>query len=163
MWQGIRFAWLGALVACGSVPPPATQASPLLETVVPNFESKTLGGNSFDSGSFYERPLVMSFVSPDCAACDRTLRAAQAMYGDLHDVVVIGVFRDAEKEDALRMQARDGLRFPIIVDANGSLSRRFKVDAVPTTFVADRNGRVHWVGGSTLTEDGLMAAVQTVR
>jgi peroxiredoxin len=157
--------WLGtfALGACGSAPPPATQASPLLDTVVPNFDAKTLGGSAFDSSTFYERPLVVSFVSPDCTACDRTLLAAQSLYGDLHDVVVLGVFRDAEAEDALRMKSRDGLKFPIIVDSSGALARRFKVDRVPKTFVADRNGRVHWVGGSDLTEDTLGAAVATVR
>jgi peroxiredoxin len=135
----------------------------MLNVAVPNFESKTLGGTPFDSGRFYERPLVVSFASPECGACDRSLRAAQSLYGDVHDVVVLGVFRDAETDDALRMKSRDGIKFPIIVDTSGSLTRRFKVEDVPKTFVADRNGRVHWVGGSELTEDGLAAAVDTVR
>src|SRR5689334_17751256 len=135
------FGWAAlcafALAACGSEPPPATQASPLLDKVVPSFESKTLGGSVFEPGTFYERPLVVSFASPDCAACDRSLRAAQAMYGDLHDVVVIGVIRDAEKEDALSLTSRNGLKFPIVVDADGSIARRFQVKHVPKTFVAD--------------------------
>ncbi len=105
---------------------------------------------------------MVSFVAGDCAACDKTLEAAQGMYADLSDVVVVGVFGPNETADANLMVQRNELRFPVVVDENGTIAELFRVAERPTTFVADGYGRVKWVGGAGLTQDQLTSAVQSV-
>jgi peroxiredoxin len=149
-------------LACSTAPPPASEPSPLLKDVLPSFESKTLSGNRLDTSSFHGRPYVVSVVSADCESCEQTLAATQAMYSSKSDVSAVGVFH-CDTQMALRWSKEYDLKFPILIDDDGAIARRLKVDQYPRTFVADRRGWVQWVGGKGLTEDALVAAVNTVR
>lgn len=148
--------------ACASQPPPRSLPSELLGDAMPSFESETLNGNPLFSGAYEGRRVVVSFVAADCAACTRTLRAAQEMYSDMSDVVVVGVFAPEDAEGASSVVRRNELRFPVVIDHNGEIAERFRVDERPTTFVADGYGRVKWVGGSSVTEETLVSAVRSV-
>lgn len=161
--------WCVALVpfvvlvsGCASSPPPESKPSPLLEKAMPGFELEPLNGSTRDSGSFYGRTLVLSFVNPDCAPCDRTLQAAQHVYADDHELVVVAVF-GSDRETAARLSSKHGVRFPVAVDGEGIVARRFEVDERPRTFVVDAQGRVTWVAGAELTEDSLSRAVSAAR
>lgn len=146
-------------VACSSSPPPRSQPSPLLGDVMPAFESKTLNGNDLYSAAFHGGPFVVTFVAPDCRACESTLAAAQEAYVDLRDVVVVGVFREGDAEVASSLVSKLELRFPVVLDTDEQISKKFKIQEVPKTFVIDPNGRVSWIGGVGLTDDMLKSAV----
>lgn len=131
---------------------------------MPAFESQTISGNPVISGAYQGHTVVVSFVSAKCPSCEKTLSAANSLYEDNHQLVVVGVFQKEHAEGAVPVASRLALRFPIIVDRDGSISRQFKVgETVPSTFVVDPDGRVRWVGGSDLTVDGLDRAVQAAR
>ncbi|MGC4093460.1 MAG: TlpA disulfide reductase family protein [Polyangiaceae bacterium] len=153
------------LCGCASQPPPPSHPSPLLGNPMPPFQSQTISGNPVISGAYQGHTVVVSFVASKCDSCEKTLSAAQELYADNHQLVVVGVFQKDRAEGAVPVAARLALRFPIIVDKDGSISRQFQIgsDAVPSTFVVDPDGRVRWVGGSDLTVDGLDRAVQAAR
>jgi peroxiredoxin len=159
--SGLSIA-VALLVGCASQPPPRSQPSALLGDVMPTFESRTLNGNPLFSGAYEGRRVVVSFVASDCDACDRTLQAAQAMYSNMSDVVVVGVFGPSETASASSVVRQHELRFPVVVDEGGAIAKLFHVDERPTTFVADGYGRVQWVGGSSMTQEGLTSAVRNV-
>src|SRR5688572_7827499 len=73
------FAILGLVVACGGAPPPKSQPSELLQRVMPMFSTTSLNGTAIDTGGF-DSPIVVKFFDADCAACARTLPAAQGLY-----------------------------------------------------------------------------------
>lgn len=129
---------------------------------MPSFETQTLNGNPLFSGAYQGRRVVVSFVEAECSACDTTLQAAQAMYSDMSDVVVVGVFGEDDAGSATSVVRQHEVRFPVVVDHDGAIAKLFHVDRRPTTFVADGYGRVQWVGGSALTEEGLTLAVRNV-
>lgn len=83
------------------------------------------------------------------------------MYADDHDVPVVGVYQ-GDARGAARLSHDLDLKFPVAIDSDGSVGRRLRLDRVPTTFVADSQGRVAWVGGADLTEDALASAVASV-
>jgi peroxiredoxin len=159
---GISLMALVLLAGCTSQPPPRSLENELLGDVMPSFESRTLNGNQLFSGAFQGRRMVVSFVGSDCDGCGDTLEAAQAMYSDLSDVVVVGVFPPDDSDTALTSVKRLEIRFPVVVDEDDVIAKRFHVDDRPTTFVADGYGRVKWVAGSSLTQEGLTSAVQSV-
>jgi peroxiredoxin len=166
-WARRRLSSACALVAafvasCASAPPPKTEPSALLDRAMPGFEVEPLNSSPRDSGSFYGRPLVLTFVEDDCAPCDQSLSAAQSIYSEDHDLVVVAVFA-GDRDSAGRSARRQGLRFPVAVDGEGDVARRFEVTARPRTFVVDAQGRVRWVGGAALTEEGLQAAIRAAR
>jgi peroxiredoxin len=150
------------LSACGQNPPPRSQPNELLGDVMPSFESKSLNGNPVFSGAFEGRRLVVSFVASGCEPCETTLAAAQGMYADSSDVVVVGVFGPDDADDANVVVRRHAIRFPVVVDRDGAIARRFHVGERPTTFVADGYGRVKWVAGPDMTQADLTSAVQSL-
>ncbi|HET9934723.1 MAG TPA: TlpA disulfide reductase family protein [Polyangiaceae bacterium] len=152
-------------MACGaSQPPPPTHPSPLLGYPMPSFESRTISGNPVISASFERHKVVVTFVASKCKACEQTLSAANAVYKDDRELVVVGVYPEKRAEGAVRVASRLELRFPVVVDEDGVIARRFQVgDAVPTTFVVDSEGRVQWVGGADLTAEALERAVAAAR
>lgn len=154
---------LAGLLGCASPPPPKSQPSPLLGDVMPSFESTTLNGNPVMSGAYEGHKLVLSFVGVKCEPCERVLSAAQAVYSSNREVVVVGVFQREGSEKALSTAARLELRFPVVVDRDGSLAKHFHIEQVPSTFVVNERGRVSWLGGADVTEDGLNAALHAAK
>jgi peroxiredoxin len=158
-----RFAILASALAlaagCASQPPPRSQPSPLLGDLMPSFQSTTLTGNQVISGAYEGHKVVVSFVGVECAQCERILSAAQSVYADDRELIVLGVYGRDDSDKALSIAARLALRFPVVVDRDGSLAKHFKIQNVPTTFVVDQRGRVSWLGGSDVTEDHLSAAL----
>jgi len=79
------------------------------------------------------------------------------------DVVVVGISEDEDAALALDQVARYGLSFPVILDSGNVLAGRFRVTEMPVSFLADRDGRIVWVGGPEQGEDALENAVAAAR
>ena len=61
---------------------------------------------------------------------------------------------DREVQDHV---TENNLRFPVINDQSGELSRRFGVSVVPTTFIVNRSGDISFVEVGYTSETGLRA------
>jgi cytochrome c biogenesis protein CcmG/thiol:disulfide interchange protein DsbE len=157
--RALCVAALAVVGGCASNPPPPSHPSRLLSNVAPSFASTTVAGYALDTNQSKGHALVVTFFAPDCAPCERTLVAAQATYAQRHDIVVVGVIDGGDAATATRLVDRYALRFPVVVDQGRSIAKRFDVNQRPMTFVANDLGRVTWVGGSDLTQDGLTSAV----
>ena len=72
---------------------------------------------------------------------------------------MLGIAEDERESDVRDVATTFGLTFPIVHDTGNALSGRFRVTDMPITFVADKGGRIRWVGGPDQTEAELEAAV----
>jgi len=160
-WSAVSLVVFSLALGCGHPTPPKSEPSDLLERVMPTFSMTSLNGTAIDTGGF-EVPLVVKFFDADCAACARTLPAAQSLYQQKPDIAVIGVSEDSGAATAREAVAKYKLRFPVVVDTDNSIAASFQVRDTPMTFVADERGRIRWVGGDDVTEESLVAAVEAV-
>ena len=160
-WSAVNVGALCLVLGCSPSAPPKSQPSELLERVMPTFSMTSLNGTAIDTGGF-EVPLVVKFFDADCDACARTLPAAQGLYQAKPDVAVIGVSEDSRPSRAREVVAKYKLRFPVVVDADNSIAHSFQLKRTPMTFIADERGRIRWVGGANMTEDMLVAAVESI-
>lgn len=154
---------LATLVGCGgqrSMPPSAP--SPLAGKPLPSIKRRTLGGEHLDSSAFAGRVVVVKFFADYCAPCKKTLPAAQALAREHPEVAFIGISEDEHASTAAELVRRYSLSFPVIHDSGQVLSGRFRVNAMPATFVAGRDGLVRWVGGESQSEAELADAVAVV-
>lgn len=59
--------------------------------------------------------------------------------------VVLGVNIDDKRELADKMIKQLGVSYPILFDSDKSVSKQYKVNAMPTTLIIDRDGKVRHV------------------
>ncbi len=65
----------------------------------------------------------------------------QQKYGD-EDLVIVAVNLDNEASDAAEFLRQYPAKFKISYDPERNLAREFEVEAMPTSFLIDRNGNV---------------------
>jgi peroxiredoxin len=112
---------------------------------MPDFRRAALDGTTVDTAALRGRPLVIKFFAEYCAPCWRSLPEIERLHRAHGGVTFIGVSEDETEAAAYRIRARFGLSFPIVHDRGRGLGGRFRVTALPMTFVMDRQGIVRWV------------------
>lgn len=123
---------------------------------------RSLEGTMLERTQLAGRVVVVKFFAKYCKPCERTLPHAQQLHEENPEVTFIGVSLDKSTADLEAMIQRYHLTFPIIHDRANLVSGRFRVREMPTTFVVDKQGRVHWVAGPDHAEQDLERALASL-
>jgi cytochrome c biogenesis protein CcmG, thiol:disulfide interchange protein DsbE len=120
----------------------ARVAAPRIGGFAPDFTLESTEGQKVSLGVQRGKPTVVVFVASWCEVCREemptmaeTFRAHQE-----HEVVFLGVdiYEDWETARAFREEFK--MPFPLLVDAYGEVTTRYRVNGTPTTFFIDRDG-----------------------
>ncbi len=100
----------------------------------------------FELAHLQGKPVILNFWATWCAPCRAEMPMLQSTwerYGE--NVAIVGV--DLEEDPALVRQFVDelGITFPILLDEEGTVSERFNVRGLPTTFFIDRDGVIRQI------------------
>lgn len=166
-----RAAGLAALAAAAALvcsacshapsPPPPSSANRLLGETLPSFKRRTVQGGEVASEAT-PGLLVVDFFAEYCRPCQRSLPALEALHRARPELTIVGVSLDEDVVKARRTILRHGITFPVIHDPQHVLAGRFRVADLPICFLADRGGRVRWVGGPDQPEGALARAVAAI-
>jgi cytochrome c biogenesis protein CcmG/thiol:disulfide interchange protein DsbE len=161
LMRTVLFACLMGLTACGRPSYPPTADHPLVRQPLPQIRHRqTLDGQPVDAERFAGKTVLVKFFADYCKPCQETLPAAERLHQAYPDVVFLGIAEDDDVGTARRVVQRYGITFPVIHDTSNVLSGRFRVSAMPMTFVADRGGVIRWVGRDGQTEADLKRAIE---
>lgn len=127
-----------ALAQFQKIPWPATQATPALDLT-------DLQGQRWTSERLKGRAVVLNFWATWCPPCKQELPSLQAL-NDIGggDPVVIGINVRETASHVRRYLAATGLGFPVAMDPQAELAKRFGVTAYPTTLLIAPDGQVRW-------------------
>ena len=157
----MRLAWVALLVlSCGTAGMPPSASSPVLDKPIPAFKRRSIDGVPVQPQG---QIVVVKFFAKYCEPCKKTLPAAQRLHEQNGDITFIGIAEDEYQADVEEMVQAFKLTFPIVHDRGNVLAGRFRVSALPATFVADATGKVRWVGGEDQTEADLEAAIESLK
>ena len=131
-------AWLQQDMANGPVPPLA---------------GTTLEGRAFDLRRYPERPVLVHFWATWCRICALEQDSIDAIARDWPVITV--AMQSGSAADVQRHLRQAGLDFPVINDPDGTLARRFGVQAVPATFIVDERNRIVFRERGFTSEAGL--------
>ena len=115
---------------------------PAQQTQAPPFSLPTLNGTPWNLTHNADRPVVLFFFETDCPSCRLSVPYLKRLADWLGDsAAVVGISQDPA--DVTReIVSRLGIHFPILLDADLSVSRLYDPLAVPTLFLLDSEGRI---------------------
>jgi thiol-disulfide isomerase/thioredoxin len=128
------------------------------DSMVPNFELVTFGGETYSDKSLRGQPTLLVFWAPWCNVCQRELPLLEQFYRQSRPaqlrVLSIG-FADTRSNVEAFVKARPNVFvFPTAFDEDRWVANAFKINATPTYVVVDARGNivlVHRGGGLLLS------------
>ena len=141
--------------------------SPHIGFPAPDFTLETLDGATTSLAGQRGKVVIVNLWASWCGPCRAELPAIEQLYNAQRDqgltiLAVHGTFQDSEA--SARAFAQElGLTFPIVLDRDGAVSRRYQLRALPSTFIVDRKGIIRDViFGGPLSEATLQSKVDAL-
>jgi thiol-disulfide isomerase/thioredoxin len=136
----------------------------------PDLSGKTIDGKTLDTADYKGKILVVnvwgSWCSPCRAEADNLVQVAKATADK--DVQFVGLnTRDTSTEPAVAFEKKYAVPYPSLYDPTGKLMLRFKKgtlnpQAIPSTIVIDRDGKIAARALQALSEDKLREMLDPV-
>lgn len=130
--------------------------------LAPDFTLQLADGSSLTLSDLRGKAVILNFWASWCPPCKAEMPAMQQVYTDLsgEGVEIVGVnttYQDTES-DALQFVMKGGITFPIVFDPDGTVSRIYRVQAMPTTYFIDPQGVIQKITvGGPISEAALRA------
>ena len=139
-------------------------------SAAPDLSGKTIDGNSLDVASYKGKVVVLNLWGSWCAPCRAEAPNLEKVSQDLKakDVQFVGInTRDAQVANARAFEKQYGVSFPSLYDPTGKLMLRYKKgtlnpQAIPSTLVLDRQGKIAARSLAALSEDKLRTMIDPV-
>ena len=140
----MRFLLLACLVllaACGG-----EQAAKLnLGDPAPAFRTERLDGGSVDfPAATAGKPLVIRFWADWCKYCEPEMKAIEVVYQRHKDkgLEVFAINAGQDKPAVAAFIKKLGITYPVLLDEQSAIAKRYGVVGLPTTYFVDANGVV---------------------
>ena len=145
---------------------PAGEVIPADERAqAPEFSGTLLGGGEFSSTELAGEVAVLNFWGSWCPPCRVESPQFQEVYADVRDqgVAFLGLnVKETSEQFALAFVQSEGIEFPSLYDPRGEVALAFRdypANAIPSTIILDREGRVAAVYTGEVAQDDLRAVI----
>ena len=111
----------------------------------PDWELARLDGTKMSSKDLAGKVVVLDFWATWCGPCKAEIPHYIEMQRDLEEkgMVIVGVSLDrAGPEVVKKFQTEYGINYPLIMGDSNMVDAFGGIEAIPTTFIIDRNGQV---------------------
>ena len=108
----------------------------------PDFTLKSKEGSNIRLQDLRGEVVLLNFWASWCGPCREEMPLMDKIYKDYKDLgfTILAVNVDEDSADADRFLAAVPVSFPVVYDNQSKVSELYKVDAMPTTILIDRDG-----------------------
>ena len=116
--------------------------SPQIGSAAPDFTLRSLGGGSIRLSQFKGHPVILTFAASWCPACRSEAPMLQSLH-EQHPELTVALIDSKESDTAVQgFVSEFGMTHLVLLDADGRVSNRYHIYAIPTTFFIDEDGSV---------------------
>ncbi len=151
-WRSRAVNFLLFVVAMAAVR--AWQQRDMVSGPAPVLQGVTLSGQPYLLPAHPGHPVLVQFWASWCPICRAEQDFIAAIAHDDPNVITIAMQSGKSEEVVQHMQAQ-GISFPVLNDADGSISRAWGVHAVPVSFIITPDGNVKFIEVGYTTGIGL--------
>ena len=116
-------------------------------TPAPDFTLKTLDGPALRLAEQRGQVVLVNFWASWCAPCKVEMPHLNRLADKYRDtgVVMLAVNVDDDPKKAAAEARKLGINFPVLLDTAKTASKAYQLQAMPTTVLVDRDGKVRHV------------------
>ncbi len=113
----------------------------------PNFTLKSLSGKNLKLSEMTGNVVLINFWASWCGPCREEMPLLNALHKKYEPLgfTVLGVNVEEDMEGAMNFLGHVPVDFPILLDNTNKVSKQYKVVAMPTTVVVDRDGNMRYL------------------
>ncbi|MDR0709019.1 MAG: TlpA family protein disulfide reductase [Spirochaetaceae bacterium] len=139
---------------------------PLLREKQPvtDFSLKLVDGRTVTLGALKGKVVFLNFWATWCPPCREEMPSMEILYRHFRDkdleLIAVDIMEGDKAVSAFLSD--NNLSFPAALDSNGRVSNRYGIQAIPATFVIDRDGKIilYTVGGRNWNTPAIIAAFE---
>lgn len=158
---GLGWTWLSWVPDSGSAD---RFPSPRTGFPAPDFALDSLRGEQTSLAALRGDVVVVNVWASWCGPCRAEMPAIQQLYAADYDrglrVLAVNSTVQDREADARAFAQELGVTFPVLLDRDGAVTRRYLVRALPATFVVDRRGVIRAVIVGGASRAALQSAVE---
>ncbi|MGI9227755.1 MAG: TlpA family protein disulfide reductase [Gammaproteobacteria bacterium] len=110
----------------------------------PDFVLKSASGKNIRLSELKGRVIMLNFWATWCGPCAEEIPYLNKIHDSLdpYDFELLGINLDEDQSKAIHLANKLNMNFPILFDVEKDVSKRFLIDAMPTTIIIDRSGNI---------------------
>jgi peroxiredoxin len=133
--------------------------------LAPDFVLLDVMGKEVRLSSFRKKSVILNFWSTWCKPCIEEMPDMQTFYNknSLAGIEILAVSINREKDSTVKNFAQKlNLTFPILCDFDKMVARKYKIFALPTTFLINEKGVItkKWYGKMDLDKENFLLEIR---
>lgn len=133
------------------------QTRDAVEGAAPALQGRLLQGGSFSLDERADKPLLVYFWATWCPVCSLTSGHVESLSED-YSVITVAM-QSGDGEQVKQYLADKGLDFPVLLDPQGEIARRWGVRGVPTLYFLDPENRISYTSVGYTSPPGMRGRI----
>lgn len=136
--------------------------------LAPDFELKTVEGNSIKLSSLKGKKVILNFWATWCPPCRQEMPDMEKFYTKNKDsgieILAINLLQTEKSRADVPTFIQDfGITFPVVVDEQGSVGKLYKVSPIPASFIIDSEGVIQKKIVGPMTYDSMKSMLGAIK
>ena len=125
----------------------AASTAATLQSPAPDFTLKSRSGENLKLSELRGEVVMVNFWASWCGPCRQEMPLLDQLYKRFSPMgfTILGVNVEEDSADAEKVLGEIPVSFPILFDSRNQVSKAYDINAMPSTFLVDRDGKVRYL------------------
>ena len=145
-----------------AVDPVVSRGNAVVGGLTPNFTLRDLAGTEVTPRDFVGQAVLLYFWTTWCPACRDTLSTLNEIHAkyQAQGLQILAVSVQEAPEEVQAFTQTLAPTFPVLLDEEGAVARRYRVRGLPTSFFVNPKGTIVAIQAGVMERDALEATIQ---